>query len=182
MKSKNLSIPAVNTGSMADIAFLLLIFFLVTTTILQDKGLSLLLPPKPEEITEVKIHDRNLFKILINSQNQYLINGKVRGDLVGLREEIERFVLNPANDNQLSESPEKAIVSLKANRGTEYKYFIEVLDEVKSAYYTMYGARVGLTSDEYLALDHSNPVQYDRYLKGKKDLPMNISIAQPDSK
>jgi len=180
MKSKNLNVPTINSGSMADIAFLLLIFFLVTTTIVQEKGLSLLLPPKTDEQVDVPVNERNLFKILINSQNQYLINGEVRRNLVGLKDEVEKFVMNQGANPLLSVSPEKAIVSMKANRGTEYKYFIEALDEVKAAYYGIYASRVGLNADQYLALDHSNPVQYDLYLKGKEGIPMNISIAQPD--
>lgn len=180
MKSKNLSVQPINSGSMADIAFLLLIFFLVTTTIAQEKGLSLLLPPKTEDQIDVPINERNLFKILINSNNQYLINGEVRKDMVGLRAEIKKFILNNGEMAHLSINPEKAIVSMKSNRGTEYKFFITALDEVKAAYYEIYGERVGLTAEEYLALDHSNPVQYDIYLRGKDGIPMNISIAQPD--
>lgn len=180
MRSKNLKLQAVNTGSMADIAFLLLIFFLVSTTILQEKGLMLQLPPKPEEQTVSKVNERNLFKILINSDNQFLIQGKLRNDLAGLKEEVQLFVLNEGKEPHLSISPEKAIISMKTNRGTGYGCFIEVLDEVKEAYYEMYGDRVGLTAMEYRKLDHKKPNEYAIYKKGKQDIPMNISIAQPD--
>lgn len=180
MQSRNQIPQTVNSGSMADIAFLLLIFFLVTTTILQEKGLMLQLPPAQEEQTTVPVNQRNIFKIRINSNNQFLIQGEVQPDLNGLREEIKAFVVNNGKDPKLSESPAKAVISLKPNRGTDYKYFIAVLDEVKGAYYEIYGDRVGLSADEYRNLDHGNPVQYDIYLKGKSGIPMNISIAEPD--
>ncbi|MEP4667961.1 MAG: hypothetical protein ABJZ91_04025 [Cyclobacteriaceae bacterium] len=80
----------------------------------------------------------------------------------------------------LSTSPRKAVVSLKTNRGTEYGYFIEVLDELKSAYYEIYGERVGLTAAEYRHLDLKNRTELQIYEKGKAGIPMNISIAEPD--
>ncbi|MFY0601720.1 MAG: biopolymer transporter ExbD [Cyclobacteriaceae bacterium] len=180
MRSKNLKIESVNTGSMADIAFLLLIFFLVSTTILQEKGLMMQLPPKQEDQPISKVNERNLFKIRVNSSNQYLIQGEVRTDLQDLRKEVKRFVLNNGANPQLSINPQKAIISIKTNRGTEYRYFIEVLDEVKEAYYEIYGGKVGLSSAEYRSLDHKKPKQHALYQEGKSDIPMNISIAQPD--
>ena len=180
MRLKTRTIQEINTGSMADIAFLLLIFFLVSTTILQEKGLSLKLSPPPEDQTVAEIHDRNLFKIQINSNNQYLIEDAVRGDLKGLREEVKAFILNKSNDPNLSISPLKATISIKVNRGTHYKYFIEALDEVKEAYYEIYAERVGMSSHDYRQLDLSKATHKLLYEKGKEGVPMNISIAQPD--
>lgn len=181
MRSKNLTVQEVNTGSMADIAFLLLIFFLVTTTILQDKGLMLQLPPKPEDPSQVEVHDRNLFKIQINSENKYLVNGSVRPDLTGVKAEVMAFVMNNGRDPGLSDNPEKAVVSIKTNRGTDYGYFIAALDEVKDGYYEIYGSRVGLTGAEYRALDVKKAGQHAMHLAGKNGIPMNISIAQPEA-
>lgn len=180
MKPRSLKPEAINTGSMADIAFLLLIFFLVSTTILQEQGLMLKLPPKPEEQSTAKISERNLFKILINSNNQYLVRGEVMPDISGLRSQVKTFVVNRGAIPSLSDHPEKAIISIKANRGTEYQYFIEVLDEVKEAYYELYGEKLGMTAEAYRSLNHNDPSQYQLYLKGKEGLPMNISIAEPD--
>jgi biopolymer transport protein ExbD len=90
-------IPEVNSSSMADIAFLLLVFFLVTTTIATDKGLTLTLPPKadpnqpPPDITK---NQRNIYKILVNSSDRILIEDEPVTDLSGLREEVKAFVLN----------------------------------------------------------------------------------------
>lgn len=180
MKFKNSKLePKVSAGSMADIAFLLLIFFLVSTNILQDKGLMLQLPPDVPP-TDTPINDRNLFKVLINSKNEYLIEGKVRTDLNGLTDEIKAFVKNPNSDPKLSESPDKAIVSVKTQRGAHYASFISVLDLIKESYYQMYGERVGLSSDEFRKLNKSKPTEYALYEKARKGLPMNISIADPD--
>lgn len=172
--------PIVNSGSMADIAFLLLIFFLVTTTISQDKGLLLKLPPPPEKEIDFEIHERNLYKILINANDQFLIEGELRSDLNDISNEIKSFVLNHGKDPDLSDSPKDAVVSIKVSRGTKYSHFINALDEVKRTYYEIYAGRVGLTPAQYLSLNHQNSIEYDLYRKGKQDIPMNISIADPD--
>lgn len=171
--------PKVSTGSMADIAFLLLIFFLVATTLQQDKGLMMQLPPDVPP-TEIPIKERNLFKIRINSSNQFLIQNEIRNELAGLPDEIKTFVNNNGENPTLSISPKDAIISIKTQRGTSYENFILVLDLVKEAYYQMYGERVGLTSDEFRKLDQDDPKQLALYQKARHDLPMNISIANPD--
>ncbi|MEP3386654.1 MAG: biopolymer transporter ExbD [Reichenbachiella sp.] len=171
--------PKVSAGSMADIAFLLLIFFLVSTSLLQDKGLMLQLPPDAPP-TDTPINERNLFKVLINSKNQYLIEGEVRTDLSGLVEEVKTFVQNPNANPNLSESPAKAVISIKTQRGAQYASFISILDLVKESYYQIYGERVGLSSDEFRKLNKSSPVDFERYQKARTGFPMNISIAEPD--
>lgn len=179
---KQRTIPAtISAGSMADIAFLLLIFFLVTTTIVDDKGLILNLPPKQNETTIARIHDRNLFKIQINSMDKIMIQGEVRTDLSGLREEVKEFILNPASLPSLAESPKEAVISLQTNRGTSYRTYIFVLDELHGAYYEIYGDRVNMSAKEFRKLDTSDPAQRKVYEKAKKDVPMNISIAEPAS-
>lgn len=169
-----------NTSSMADIAFLLLIFFLVSTTIIQEKGLMLKLPPDAENQTEREVNDRNVFKVLVNSNNDLLVEDRVRHEVSGLSEEVKIFVLNYGNDPNSSENPEKAIISLKTNRGTDYFQFIAVLDELKKAYYEIYGERVNLSGDEYRKLKRSDPRQAELYYQGRAGIPMNISIAEPN--
>ncbi|MEQ8469908.1 MAG: biopolymer transporter ExbD [Marinoscillum sp.] len=181
MKIKNRKVQEINTGSMADIAFLLLIFFLVSTTILQQKGVSLNLPEAPEDETSFRrITDRNLFKIQINSNNQYLIEDQVRENLDGLRADLIEFIQNNGIDPELSDSPERATISLKTNRGTDYKHFIEALDEIKEAYFEIYASRLGMTTEEYRSLDLNDTREYQLYEQGKEGVPMNISIAEPD--
>lgn len=168
----------VNAGSMADIAFLLLIFFLVATTLTTDKGLMLKLPPEDRPQTE--LNERNVFNIKLNSSNALMVEGEVRDDLRGLDGELEEFIMNNGTDPLSSESPAKAIISLKTNRGTDYEKFIEVLDEVKGVYYNIYASRVGLTSQQYRSLKLDKPAHKALYDQGKAGIPMNISIAEPD--
>jgi biopolymer transport protein ExbD len=126
----------INAGSMADIAFLLLIFFLVTTTMKVDKGLLVKLPPWPkneDEIENVEVEDRNTLKILINSRDQLLVEGdELR--IEQLKKKTKRFIANPHNRQDFSESPQKAVVSLKNDRGTSYDMYIQVYNELKAAY------------------------------------------------
>ncbi|ELR68903.1 hypothetical protein C900_05596 [Fulvivirga imtechensis AK7] len=171
----------INTASMADIAFLLLIFFMITTTIVNDKGLSLLLPPEQSNIVPVEIHEKNLFKIQVNSDDKIMVEGETRENLHGIRHEISEFILNYGRNKALSESPEKAIVSIKTNRGTSQEMFIKVLDEVKAAYYQIYADRTGLTPAEYRNLYLSIPEKKRLFEKGRKGIPMNISIAEPSN-
>ncbi|HET8860425.1 biopolymer transporter ExbD [Marivirga sp.] len=171
----------VNTGSMADIAFLLLIFFLVTTTIASDKGLTLTLPPEPDdaEQVDVKIKDRNLFKVAINSADRLLVEGERLDDYTEIKDMLIEHILNPSNNPELSESPQDAIVSFKTDRGTSYEIYINVLDQLQGAYYQIYADRAGISVDEYRSLNLNNPKEQALYDKGKKDIPMAISIAEP---
>ena len=86
----------INAGSMADIAFLLLIFFLVTTTIAEDKGILVALPPWSDEEPDItKLKERNVFSVLVNAQNQLLV--REQPTRIGeLRERAKEFITNPA--------------------------------------------------------------------------------------
>ncbi len=170
----------INVSTTADIAFLLLIFFLVTTTIVMERGLQIKLPPKVEDDTVIKIKDRNLFTIHVNSKDQLMVNERIRMGLGGLREEIKEFVLNENHSEKLSQSPEEAIISFKTNRGTGYDKFIDVLDEIKGAYYEIYADRAGISSSAFRNLDLDNPDEKAIYLAAKNGIPMNISIAEPN--
>ncbi|WP_158860148.1 ExbD/TolR family protein [Lunatibacter salilacus] len=206
-KKKIRTSQEVNAGSMADIAFLLLIFFLVTTTIASDKGILNILPPKqdPDQPPpEVELNERNIFNILINANDQLLIEGEFRTTTEGLSNEIKSFILNfgnpdednlalynglPASLRALAlRSPESsdypgaggAVVSIKTNRGTSYEIYLEVLDLVKKAYFEIYGERVGLTAEEYRALTGNTAAEVELQNRGKEGIPMAISIAEPD--
>lgn len=170
-----------NAGSMADIAFLLLIFFLVTTTIASDKGLAIQLPPKPdpnEPPPEVKFNERNLFKILLNSQDRMLVEGEPMEDMGQLKSMVKEFVLNEGRDPESSVSPQDAVVSFKTDRGTSYEKYIAVYDEVKGAYYEIYAERLGITPQEVRDGDFEPSVD-ERYDALRKEIPMSISIAEP---
>lgn len=184
--------PDIPNASMADIAFLLLVFFLVTTTVANDRGLSIQLPPPPEALPpdlDIKIQERNLFKIQVNSFDNVLVEGNpFFGSPNELTDMIKTFVLNYGADPNSSDSPEKAIVSYKTDRGTSHKKFIEILDAVQAAYYQIYADNAGVTVKKWLELssdlnDPENRRLYDLGRKKKPDgtveIPMALSIAEP---
>ncbi|MCX2743708.1 biopolymer transporter ExbD [Mangrovivirga sp. M17] len=180
--ARNRQQQEVNAGSMADIAFLLLIFFLVTTQINSDKGLQIKLPPKADEQdkTQIDIPDRNLFKILINSNDQLLVEDEILNDPNLLKGLVYEFINNNGENSELSDSPLEGVVSIKTDRGTSYDLFIKVLDQVQGAYYKSRGSLFGLSATEYLNLDPKNPKQKAKIDKAKESFPMRISIAEPN--
>lgn len=200
MRGKNRGGAEVNSGSMADIAFLLLIFFLVTTTIASDKGILITLPPKPdpnEPPPDINKNQRNIFKILANSSDRLLVEDEPFGsidDVPLLRDQVKEFVTNFGRNPELSDNPIEAVVSFKADRGTSYELYLAVLDELQAAYNEMYGERVATEllvmfpnaspselGDLFRELDNSDPAQKEIYDKARKDFPRNISIAQPSN-
>jgi biopolymer transport protein ExbD len=178
-KKKNRAIPEINASSMADIAFLLLIFFLVTTTIGADKGINMLLPPKKTEDTPpVDLKDRNVFKVIVNSRNQLLVEDEPM-TIENLRKEAKRFLSNNNADPKLSESPEKAVISLKTDRGTQYDVYLRVLDELSAAYNELRAEKLGISLEQYLALNPKN-IKEDEALKyAQKVYPRRLSEAEP---
>jgi len=108
------------TSSMADIAFLLLVFFLVTTTIDTDKGLGIILPP-PGEI-EIEIRKENILNCLINSQGKVLLD-----DEPTLVNQIHNIVGQKLREN------DKLIISVKAHPKTAYSDYVRVIDQLKMA-------------------------------------------------
>ena len=102
-KGKNRMSNEINAGSMADIAFLLLIFFLVTTTIASDKGILNILPPKLDPNVpppDIKVNERNIFAILINANNDLLVEGEYRRNTENLDRDIKEFILNFGAPNE----------------------------------------------------------------------------------
>ncbi len=140
-------VQEVNAGSMADIAFLLLIFFLVTTTMDTDSGLSRMLPPPVPDDQEAPppIKDRNVFEVLINAQNRLLVENEPL-ELRELRDAAKEFIQNPLDEEGLPEKEEKQIeyfgiypvtkgvISLQNDRGTQYQMYLSVQNELAAAY------------------------------------------------
>jgi biopolymer transport protein ExbD len=126
--------PEINAGSMADIAFLLLIFFLVTTTILEDKGILVRLPPWTDiPGTDVPIPERNLLPLNINATGMLLVKKK-ETSIRDLRDITKAFITNPEKRLDLPSSPTKAIISIRNDRGTPYHAYLSVYNEIKGAY------------------------------------------------
>ena len=175
MARKSRGIPEINAGSMADIAFLLLIFFLVTTTMDSDSGITIKLPPPVEDVVDPpKIKERNVLKVLVNSKNQLLVEGKLML-ITDLRAMTKKFITNNGKDPDLSDSPEKAVISLKNDRGTSYETYINVQNELKAAYREV--------REEYArrkfgrTLDQLNEEQADEV---SDKYPQKISEAEPE--
>ncbi len=179
------------TSSMADIAFLLLIFFLVTTTINVDTGIGMTLPPKLEEDQEPPpVIERNLMNVLVNAQGEVLLNDNMSS--VGqIRDEVTTHVLNYGEDPDYSESPDDAVISIKTDAQTPYRIYIEVLDEVQMAYREIWDsvAQSGTLPDGERVMDRtfSSYEEYRAQLEPEDDniirdnFPANISIAEPDA-
>ncbi len=130
-------IPEINAGSMADIAFLLLIFFLVTTTIQTDSGLRVLLPPYVEvPPPPEKKNKRNVFAVQINGSNQLLVRGRpvALSDIREIRTQLKTFIMNNGKDPNASDSPKLAVVSLLNDNGTSYEAYVGVYNQLKAAY------------------------------------------------
>lgn len=173
MTSKNSAIQ-LNAGSMADIAFLMLTFFMMTTVMHEQKGLPLLLPPPNAPAGDIAA--RNLFTIHINSLDQLLVEGEHEEAITAIRHRVREFVLNHGAASHLSETPQKAVVSLKADRGTSYRTYIAVLDEIQAAYFEIYAKRSGLTPAAFRSLDLADPAQKNIYDQAREGIPMNISV------
>jgi biopolymer transport protein ExbD len=180
-KNTDRTTPEINAGSMADIAFLLLIFFLVTTTIGADKGLQMLLPPKNTIENRISdVHDRNLFKVVINSKNELLVEDSPM-HINMLKGEAKKFLANNGTHPTLSDNPQEAVVSLKTDRGTEYNTYLMVLDELMAAYNELRAEKLGITVDRYLQLDEKNPTESKMLKYAQKVYPRRLSEAEATS-
>lgn len=186
------NIPEINSGSMADIAFLLLIFFLVATTIDQDKGILRKLPPMPEEDQEpieVKANMRNVLFVWVNQNDDLLVKNEV-ADITELRSICKNFVDNNGTNPKYSDSPQDAIISLKNDIGTSYNMYIQVQNEVAAAYrelrdnysMRMYGKTFQELQDDLKdeRVEKQVDMKKARIKKVKGAYPMRISEAEPN--
>jgi biopolymer transport protein ExbD len=186
--------PEINAGSMADIAFLLLIFFLVATTMNIDTGISRLLPPMPEDQEkedDTEIRERNVFVVLINKDDQLFVEKEIV-DISKLKDLTKEFIMNPNDDPDLSEKrPEtvdyfgevmvsKGVISLRNDMGTSYGKYIAVQNELAAAVNELRNdlcmQKFGRKYDD---LDPLLENENDLIEAVKKVIPMAISEAEP---
>lgn len=187
---KKRQIQEINASSMADISFLLLIFFLVTTSMATDKGLSRTLPPpatNEEKKEDVEVNQRNIMLILVNSNDRLMVNGEMM-DVNKLKDKAKEFIANPRNDENLPMKEKvnipllggdclvttKHVISLQNDRGTSYQAYLKVQNELVAAYNELRDAKArdrfgrafaDLTKDEQDAV--------------KDFYPQKISEAEP---
>ena len=165
----------INAGSMADIAFLLLIFFLVTTTIAEDKGILVKLPPWSDEEPDItKLKERNVFSVLVNAQNQLLVRDEP-ARIGELRTRAKEFIMNPSNSPDLAEGPKNAIISLKNDRGTDYDTYLAVYNELKGAYDELWDE----LSQRRYGEPYSEEMPFAQRKAIRDEIPMVLSEAEP---
>lgn len=176
-KNRNRDKAEVGGAGMADIAFLLLIFFLLVTTIDVDTGIGLQLPPAPEEDQEPPpIKERNLLNILVNAEGMILIDDEPT-QVSEVQQIVKDFVTNRGEDPDLSDSPDKAIVSIKTSRQTPYRTYIDMLDEVMGAYNDL---RNEASQSEFGVPYAELEDESDEQQEVRDIYPKKISIAEPD--
>ena len=172
-------IPEINAGSMADIAFLLLIFFLVTTTIQTDSGLRVLLPPYVEvPPPPEKKNKRNVFAVQINGNNQLLVRGRPvdLANIKEIRKQLKTFIMNNGKDPNASDSPKLAVVSLLNDNGTSYEAYVGVYNQLKAAYSELWEE----SSQSQFGRSYED-LNRDERKAIRADIPLVISEAEPTS-
>ena len=171
IKKKKIPEAAIPTASMADIAFLLLLFFLVATVIDVDTGLGIVLPELVEDQTEVKVDPNRMAAVLVNENGDVLIDGNV----VPVYQIKDLLKPRIASKNDLPKS-KKMIVSLKTDRKTVYNVYIAALDQIKQAYFEV--------RDEYSNSKYGkkfNDLSEEEQGIVKEAVPIIISLAEPET-
>ena len=179
-------IQEINAGSMADIAFLLLIFFLVTTTMSTDMGLMRKLPPMINDVTTTKVKKRNLLEIWVNHDNKIMLRGQPV-ELTQLRNKAKEFIENKDLSDDLPEHSIASIpivgpysvtkdhlISLQSDRGTSYKTYITVQNELTAAYNDLRNEFAMQTWGE-----NYEDLTGDKKAAADEVYPMHISEADP---
>ena len=169
---KRRKMPELNAGSMADIAFLLLIFFLVVTTIAEDKGIPVILPeyyvgppgPAPEN---------NVLKILVNADDDLLVESKPT-NIDRMKDLVIDFVNNPRGEYNKPISPDKAIISLQNDVNTSYETYVQIYAHIHEAYKIL---RNNMAQNNFQS-DYKNLAIADKNTVLKK-YPMKLSEADP---
>ena len=183
-------LPKLNTTSMADISFLMLTFFLLTSSINTDQGIQRRLPPALRgDEKPPKINERNVMTILVNMYDKLLVNGTPMNNVNELKDRTKEFISNPSDDQHMSkkkpvnisefgknEMVSEGVVSLKSDRGTSYKRYIEVQNQLAAAFNEL--------RDEYSRANFGR--NFDNLTETQKKgvqkvVPISISEAEPSN-
>ena len=166
--------PQINASSMADIAFLLLVFFLVTTTIINDKGIGIVLPPIDEETLNTPRNKRNVLEILVNEKDEVMVEGELL-NLQNLKLFTYNFINNFEKNKNYPSSSDKAVVSIQCSRKSNYNTYLTVHNEIKAAYNKMWNEKA--TNDYNLPY---NSLKVEQQKLVRKQFPYVISEAEPE--
>lgn len=182
--------PEINGSSLADIAFIALIFFLMVTTMDQEQGLQRRLPPMPtdeQQVQDNKVNRRNIIQVKVSAQDRVFAGDQVIVEMSQLHDKIVEFLTNPTDDPNLPEKQEKEIegldhpclvskgvISLQNDRGTSYSKYIEVQNELVKA--------VNTVRDQFSMAEWG--IKYSALDEEKQDIvreavPQYISEAEP---
>ena len=183
------SVPELNSSSTADISFILLIFFLTTTSMDTDRGLARRLPPPPEDHLEqedTKVKERNVLQVRINAMDELMLGSEI-ADVSQIREIAKEFIDNPENLPNLPDKTardidffgtvyitDKHVISLQSDRGTSYSKYFEVQNELVAAYNEL--------RDELSRRKFGKPfaeLSEEQNLAVRQYYPMKISEAEP---
>jgi biopolymer transport protein ExbD len=188
MARKKKKVPEINASSMADISFLLLIFFLVTTTMDTDSGITRRLPPPVENPDmDVKVKERNILNVMINKYDKLMVNGKP-SQVEDLKDITKDFITPKPNDEKAPEvevkeielignfMTNKGVVSLKNDRGTSYQMYIAVQNELAKAFNELRDE----VSKQYFKTAYNNLTDKDKIDAVNKAVPVRISEAEPE--
>ncbi len=171
IKKKKIQEASIPTSSMADIAFLLLLFFLVATVIDVDTGIGLTLPEYVKDVTNVKVPKERMAAILINANGDVLLDGK-QIPIGQIKDQLKPRIISKID----LPNNEKLIVSVKTDRKTNYNTYIGALDQIKQAYFEV--------RDEYSNQNFGkkfNDLGDDQSKIVKDKVPIIISLAEPES-
>ncbi len=178
----------INASSSADIAFLLLIFWLTTTTMNSDKGLQRRLPPMPDENQkqeDIKVNRRNIIQVKINSNDRIIAGGQIM-EISEIKDKIVEFVTNPLNLETLPEKEmkeiegfgqyavSKGVVALQMDRGTSYNAYLQVQNELVKAFNEI--------RDDFAVKNYGkkySALEEDKQKIVRDAIPQNISEAEP---
>ncbi len=204
MARRKRKVPAINGSSMADISFLMLIYFLLTSSMDTDSGLARRLPPPPQDVEhkeKVDVQRRNLMVVLVNFKDEVMVRTQSstewyysvddlvgRGRLVSLKDKIKEFVLNTGNREDLPEVTEQEfaapiglvpvtgahVISLQNDATTSYKMYITVQNELVRAYNELRQD----AAKKYFNMNYSELTEEQQKLIGEV-FPQRISEAEP---
>ena len=177
-----------NTGSMSDISFLLLTFFLLTSSINTDQGIQRKLPPPlKSDMEDIKVNKRNVLVVLVNMNDQIMVNSEFLADVNQLKDKTKEFISNPTDDPNMSEKKSKyieelgteemiskGVVSLQNDRGTSYEMYINVQNQLAAAFNEL--------RDEFSMSHYGktfNNLSSNQRKGVQKVIPVNISEAEP---